>query len=116
MLTMPERKRLAREARKLATECAEGTAPAFDPTSYCGCAIGEILARTGSRPSPESETVNKAWHLAVEIDGMLPDEQAIGGMGLVSNALIDYGDYDGVSMHSAVVFPLLALADALEAE
>jgi hypothetical protein len=69
-LTAAQRTRLAREARKLAMECVEGTAPTLDQSSYCGCAIGEVLARTGNRPvcDPRTGIGNDAWHLAIQID------------------------------------------------
>lgn len=59
MLTSKERKRLAKEARKLAMECVEGTAPKFGTGREfkdgkpC-CAMGHVTARAGLGPVDES--------------------------------------------------------------
>lgn len=116
------RKKLAREARNLAEECINGTAPTMNPREYCGCAIGEIVKRTiGVRPRSLWRLAKRnaakrmvAWELARDIDCLLPDDERVrlGKEGLVSAAVrraVVSSDY------TICAVPLLALADALEA-
>lgn len=104
-LTAGQRKRAAKEARKLASEICGGRAPALDPYSYCGCAAGEIVKRLLGIPEITSDgEEDPAWCLAREIDQVLPesDPPRYWDEGIVSAGL----------RHS---LPLLALADALDA-
>lgn len=99
-LTAVQRKRLAREARKLAMECVEGTAPEFGigelwvkGSGPC-CAMGHLCARAGARSSIGAD------HLYLGI----PTERY-----LVTTAN-DAEDMD------TLPWAFLALADALEAQ
>jgi hypothetical protein len=120
-LTPEEKKRLAEEAEILAMECLEGRGPEFTADNYCGCGIGVLIKR--GLPDRWSDNYIGGQHpyylLAVEIDRHLPEES--GPLGLVSRALqgavnevFDRGGTDfAAKMQAAVVFPLLALRDAL---
>jgi len=89
--------RLAIEARKLAMECADGTAPRFG-TRSCGtlaepnCAMGHMISRIGLEPYPVYCGIS---------DRLLV---------VVAN---DFAK-DHADRHSRLVFPLLALAEELE--
>lgn len=123
MLTTAQKKRLAREAEKLAMECVEGTSPAFTPDSYCGCAIGTLIKR--ALPALWREDYRGSdpfYQLAVEIDRHFQEDH--GTLGMVSRS-IQYShnpellaellpDARATVMRDSAVFPLLALADALE--
>lgn len=108
MLTKAQRKRLAHEARKLASEIIDGRAPHLNPDSYCGCAIGTLVKRgLPSRWSNVSTHNDPFYLLAVAIDMHLPAPW-MEGLGIVSRDLQEHGP-------EALPFPLLALADELEA-
>jgi hypothetical protein len=101
--------------RKLAMECVEGRAPEFTPDSYCGCPVGTAIFRAlGVRVPSGLYAIGAAdkYEMAVQIDKHLPDKE---GLGVVSRALQSqrYGSHK--ERQAAVVFPLLALADAVEA-
>lgn len=102
MLTPEEKKRLAEEAEKLALECAEGRAPPLargelQTDDGHHCVMGEISFRACGDAHKygwlnyESSDVREArWDLVLSNNNARPEDR-----------------------HSAVVFPLLALRDAL---
>lgn len=100
-MTRAQRGRLAREARRLAMECVEGTAPEMNDF-WCGCAIGIVVKRAGLTPD--------GW-FAAKLDAMVSNPTDHPAYGIVSQAT-----RERIFRHNptAVVFPLLALADALE--
>jgi len=89
--------RLAIEARKLAMECADGTAPRFG-TQSCGtlaepnCAMGHMISRIGLEPYPVYFGISDRWLVVVANDFAK----------------------DHADRQSRLVFPLLAFADELE--
>ena len=90
--------RLAMEARKLAMECAEGTAPEFGTESSGtlaepNCAMGHMISRAGLEPS-------SAYYWMGGDCGLV----------LIAN---DFAK-DHADRQSRLVFPLLALAEELE--
>lgn len=106
MLNAKQLRALAREARKLASDVCEGTAPEFNPNDYCGCAIGALVYRAlGVRVLMGAEDNFTTYNLAVAIDEHLPDYQR--KLGIVSRELQDNGP-------DALPFPLHALADELD--
>ncbi|HEY2848328.1 MAG TPA: hypothetical protein VGI97_00495 [Gemmatimonadaceae bacterium] len=104
-MTRTERLKLAKAARELAGDVAEGNVPVFEPYNYTRCAIGEVLRRAGiDNPYPGNE--------ARKVEEQFCD----GGLGAVdlSQATFhevgtDYSEH----IPGAVVFPLLWLADEL---
>lgn len=95
-LTRQQRKRLAREARKLAMECVEGTAPEFgfsvlfvDRAPHCS--FGHLAVRSNIQWPYNPR--NDDMHIVAEANDMR-----------LSMA----------ERHAALVFPLLALATALD--
>lgn len=108
MLTVNQKRRLAIAARGLASDIVEGRGPPLIHYDYCGCAIGEILKRGLGLHKDE---IDKYTELAEEIDLLLPDDAPyFYGEGLVSAAL----RHDPTG--AALPFPLLALADVLDAQ
>jgi hypothetical protein len=108
MLTQQQKKRLAKEARKLAMECVEGTAPRlgvdreFLANGKPCCSLGHVFARSGFRP------IRPRSHFA-DIYFELPGSER--------RELVTANDEARDNERAAwVVFPLLALADALEAD
>jgi len=103
-MTPRQRKRLAEEMRKLAMECLTN-GPALH-NDWCGCAIGLPLKRAGLQP--------KRWvaqqKLGMALERMLDPEAGV-GHAILSEATCQRIYYDNPT---AVVVPLLALADALE--
>jgi len=105
-MTKTERRKLAKEARKLAMECAVGTAPEFetgrlfygyDPHQPA-CVLGHVYFRFHGEDTPP--------HWLVEMrDEILP----------VLEVLVEGNNTSQPEERKdAVVFPLLAVADALE--
>lgn len=108
-LTPSQLKRLAREARKLAMEIAGGAEPemyAYSNEGWCACGVVSKRAGLGS------ESVSR------EIDREVLSYPGA-RRGLVSDAL-EVACYPSIDYPSAprdygpLVFPLLALGDALE--
>lgn len=106
-LTPTQKKRLAREARKLAMECVNN-GPEMD-NIWCGCAIGLSLKRAKlwpGGPGNSSEGCDRASHLDTAFsrcsDGFI-----------LSGATRERIYRDNPT---AVVIPLLAWADELEEE
>lgn len=96
MLTDAQKKRLAREARKLADKFAVGLGPRLDNFTWCGCGIGCVMKAAGIRPE---------YPRAMYLDD------------LVQRNWMTEATYQAEDGNpSAMVFPLLALADALEAK
>ena len=91
--------RLAKEARKMAMECVESTAPRFG-TRFCGnradpiCAMGHLISRAGLEPYPVYYGIGHGdkW-LVIEANDRAKDH---------------------ADRNSRLVFPLLAFADELE--
>lgn len=109
-LTTTERKRLAKEMRGLAMECLTNGPQMID--QWCGCAIGISMHRAGlwSNDYCYSTEYEEAEELAQEIDDLMNTTGA-NADGVVSEAVrerIWRGN------PTAVVFPLLALADEVE--
>jgi hypothetical protein len=104
VLTKNQRARLAREARRLASDIVEGRAPHLNAYSYCECAIGEIAARVGLPYARQNGDVAESIERAAFGSCSAIDE----------NALVSWGLK--FSNPGGAVFPLLALADALAAE
>lgn len=102
-LNKKQKKRLAKEMRGLAMECIDNGPEMKD--DWCGCAVGISMKRAGV-------STGGMWRdcgLAEDIDLLMPDGS---WPGVVTNATREriYR-----ANPTAVVFPLLALADALEA-
>ena len=99
MLTKKELRRLAKEARVLAMECVDGRAPALAygtlGDEFGHCAMGWIIKRACGSPF----ATNHEWG---------------GPLEPVSRLVVDANNTVSTNRHAAVVFPLLALADALE--
>lgn len=100
-LTATTRRRLARAARSLASDFAEGRGPRLDKSNFCGCAAGETFKRAG--------LANVNGQPAEKLDEKIDHE-------LTYATCAEVGDlYFGRDrVPGAVVFPLLALADELE--
>lgn len=105
-LTSKQLRRAAREARKLALECADGLAPCLGVEDYgCAgapiCAVGHVMDRAGWP---------RGFMTGDFIEACPDSADAV-------NEVTAANDYaPSIERHEAVVFPLLALADALEAE
>lgn len=106
-LTPEQKKRLAKEARRLAMECVRGTAPAFGTgTELNGvdggpnCVLGHVYCRAEPPLAKHMHT-----QLFTLTDWPNPEWSVV-------TAANDY--YPPAQRQAAVVFPLLALADALE--
>jgi hypothetical protein len=91
-LTAEQMRRAAREARKLAFEYAEGRGPALISWNYYGCVAG-VLAKRAELP----------WPAAVSMDREVL-------LTLATNSQCSRDPLPG-----AVVFPLLWVADELDA-
>jgi hypothetical protein len=105
MLTKTQRKRLAVEARKLAMECL--TNGPMLVNDWCGCAIGLSLKRAGLLPRRWSDR----QRLGLEMETLL-DPSASMFNAILSGATCERVYYGNPT---AVVIPLLAWADELEA-
>lgn len=101
--TKVQKRRLAKAARELAGEYAEGRGPELSNQDFCGCAIGQVLYG-GQRARWLSDERSTAFNLDVKTHGIL--SEATGR---------ELGHFDGEPVPGAVVFPLLWLADELEA-
>lgn len=100
-LTKSQRRKLAKAARELAMEFAEGRGPELNPYSFCGCAAGETVRRAGIKDNDVGDFAN--W---MEWDAFSLARPLSGG-----TFHARHHDDPG-----AVVFPLLWLADELEAQ
>jgi hypothetical protein len=97
-MTRAERLKLAKAARELAGEYAEGRGPELEMWSWCGCAAGQVFRRAGIDNPDGKEAA------AIDMDF---------GCILTGATARHLGKhYD--PLPGAVVFPLLALADELE--
>lgn len=105
--------RLAREARKLAMECVNGTAPRFEVDSWCGCASAEVVARAKSGGN-STGVMSRYFDGVIDWRGPFVNKAVNLKGGLVSAALF-YAADTGTSQHDALVFALLSRADELEA-
>jgi hypothetical protein len=107
--------RIARECRRLAGECVEGKAPPFIVGNYSDglgghCAFGWALARVARDRDPWS-----AWWAVVpvrDLPASAATAEAREAMDLVFAANNTAPDNE---RHARVVFPLLWVADALDA-
>lgn len=108
-------RRFATECRKLAHECAEGTAPRlirgnFDDGFGNHCAAGEALSRSVDNGS--------AWDAFGLIDELIPrsDPFRTQACRLMSSTILFEANNNATDRdrHSAVVFPLLYAADCAE--
>ena len=112
MLTKTEKKRLAREARALAMECVNGKIPKLSWHSYCGCAAHAVAVRAGyTGATAEAVAEEVAGYQPFDLDDRKPVGFPQGFFHLIDEAT--YYESTG-EQRGAVVFPLLALADALE--
>ena len=96
---MSDAKKLAAAARELAMECAAGTAPEFEGDSWDRCACGEMAVR--------AKLATRGRAAAGSAVRLLVGE----GTHLVSAA----SDLPLEEQQDALVFPLLDLADQLDA-
>lgn len=104
-------RQVATEARRLAGECAEGTAPELIAWDFGRngkhCALGLILARAGDTGNP--------WLAYDAIYPLTRKYAAPEGRNSASAVLIDANNHSTPrKRHSAVVFPLLNFADACD--
>lgn len=110
MLTKAQKKRLAKEARKLSLQiAAKGPPDTLSNSSWCRCGMGHVMQAAGIVPFADPLTDRKPtvrygefWPIASRLDGDVDD------MISVATALGEGG------MDGALVFPLLYLADVLE--
>lgn len=107
-------RRVAIECRKLAGECAEGTAPKLKANDFgrdgYHCAMGLVLARAGHVSNPW-EVFDSIANVVSPIAGLETDENK----DTPSTILIDANnDAHPRKRHAAVVFPLLNFADACD--
>jgi hypothetical protein len=113
MLTTRQKRALAREARNLAMECVEGTAPVLARHWYdCGerCAFAWAQERAGCGLENVEEFGERDWWSVMShLGGFKSEIGAAASLVAVENDAA--ADTDRAC---AVVFPLLALADALE--
>lgn len=107
-LTADQFTALAREARRLAGECAKEKF-AFDANTWCGCAIGTVMLRAGLVDPPPVKFTSDQIDLAIHLDELLGVDDE--GYGPVSHATWSYVRGE----HGALVRPLNQLADALAA-
>lgn len=111
-LTKKDKRKLAKAARELAGEYAEGRGPALNPDSYCGCGAAEVVRR--SAILPQTTRRKKIADVAYGIDIMLLDT-GHAWVGLVSEGTTrQFNYFDDMRLPGAVVFSILALADVLE--
>lgn len=106
-LTKKQRKRLAKEARRLSGRIAEGAAVRLQAVTWCNCGIGHVMSKAGlpvGGQHPAGVTMDRI-ELAEDLDDLVG--------GLISEAT-DATVYE--KMRGALAFPLLALADAVEAD
>lgn len=98
--------RIAEEARKLAFECVEGTAPQFDPFSYYDCALGVVAVRSrqfgADCPGEKLSEVRGLQRAALLVEFSIFPRDTL-------------AKYPGLTPHESAVFPLMALADEAEA-
>lgn len=108
-LTKRDKRKLAKAARELAGEYAEGRGPELNPGSWCGCAAGQVFIRAGvSNEASRTEWSTPAEVLDYRFGSILTD---------ATNRQTADGAWSGhPPVPGAVVFPLLALADELEAQ
>jgi hypothetical protein len=112
-LTSAQRRRLAKEARKLAMECLTNGPEMSD--HWCGCAIGTSLKRAGLWRGGDAtwRSIELARSLELgfsELEGI--DVEMPGTRGILSLATRARRRDNP----TAVVIPLLAWADELEAQ
>jgi hypothetical protein len=100
-MTRAERLKLAKAARELASEFAEGRGPELVPWTWCGCACAKVVERAG---------FNNAYGHAAEDLAVFAGDTRGNGDDLISMATRHEASYGDTG---AVVFPLLWLADEL---
>lgn len=103
-MTRAERKKLAKAARELASDFAEGRGPEVtNATSWCNCLAGVLVKR-----ARVAESVLPSW-----VDNMV--DGALSNATSFAEAIPHWTKEEVLHEPSAPVFPLLWLADELEA-
>jgi hypothetical protein len=101
-VTRAERLKLAKAARELASEFAEGRGPKLRGMDYCGCALGLMFKHAGI---PNGHKGDPAYFL----------ERDFLRSAMISDATLhEIGTAYTEHIPGAVVFPLLWAADELE--
>lgn len=101
--------RLADAAREIAMEIASGRRLKLDPNTYCGCAAHYVVVRAGFADPRGGLANDLAW---VQDYGDADQRNAAGGF---ANPISEATWHETHGLRGALVFPLLALADDLEA-
>lgn len=106
-MTPVEQKRAAKSARKLAMEIVNGRRLELDSGSYCACAAHWVAIGAGLPAADSPVSLSAAYQIDLSID-----DRPTGSLGLLSSASSSASAHND---QTALVFPLLATADALEA-
>jgi hypothetical protein len=106
-MTRAERWKLAKAARELASDFAEGRGPPLNPSNWCGCAAGQIFSRAKVLNNTDCDDfATPAENLDGRLNGILTEatDRELGCHGFRTEARLP----------GAVVFPFLWAADELE--